>query len=87
LRADAPVRSEHVEKGGVVVRGAAVVLDDLAALPYLERDRLRAKVDRPLVADRTDARRQRLVRNGKAVAVPQRDTARFGVAEQPLQES
>ena len=56
----------------------------------LERDGLVAQVDRPLLAQRADAGRERLVRDGERVVagqvLAQRHAARAGLLEQPAQD-
>lgn len=58
---------EHPLEGGVVVRGAGVVLHDLASTGELPDDRLCRQVDGALLAKRRHAGRERLVDDRKRV--------------------
>ena len=61
LGREAAVGLAHPVEGGVVGGGRAVVLHDLPAPPDLDRDRLAAQVDRPLLHQRARSGGKRLV--------------------------
>ena len=85
LRREPAVDLAHTVERRVVVGRGAVVLDDLPPGRDLQADRLGAEVDRPLLAQRPDARRERLVGDREGLLageVPaQRHTARAAVGE------